>query len=386
MVLWLILIVLTGAVVLAVAWPLLRQPSNDTDVAAADAARMNVYRDQQAEIDRDLARDVIGDEEAAAARLELSRRLLAQTAEVNRVPLPAQPHMARVTRVGIIATIPAIAVALYVTHGVPGLPGQPREPQAAVALTKASAGVPDVNQLIAQVEARLRSTPEDGRGWDVIAPVYLRDQRFTDARMAYARAIRLLGETPQRLLGLAESSVRAADGRVTDEARAVYEKIMIVEPERIEPRFWLAVAREQRGELMAAADDYRALLKLAPIDAPWRSAVIERLATLAPETPSNPSRTQPTRGPSADEAAAASSMTQEARQQMIGGMVEGLHSRLKANGQDAAGWQRLLRSYAVLGDVAKANAALIEARRALANDKSGLSAVDALAREIGLGS
>ena len=385
MLLWLIIIILTGVVVAVIARPLLGKYAND-ELVATDAGQLNVFKDQLAEIERDVARDMMGEADAATAKLELSRRLLAHAAISDKSPKSVVQGVTPFAQFAVIASIPLIAVGLYLTHGVPGLPGRPNEAQSIIATTKANPGVPDVGQLMAQVEARLRDAPEDGRGWDVIAPVYLRDQRFADARTAYARAIRLLGETPKRLLGFAESSVRAADGRVTDEARAAYEKITIAEPERIEPRFWLAVAREQRGELTEAADAYRALLRIAPVDAPWRSTVIERLATIAPESPTDPMSTQPTRGPTADEAAAAASMTPEARQQMIGSMVEGLHARLKANGQDAAGWQRLLRSYAVLGDVAKANAALVEARRALANDKTSLSAIDTLAREIGLGS
>ena len=94
----------------------------------------------------------------------------------------------------------------------------------------------------------------------------------------------------------------------------------------------------------------------------------------------------PAKGPTAGDVAAAADMSPEARQQRIAGMVGNLHARLKADGRDAAGWQRLLRAYAVLGDLPKANAALGEARRALAEDKAGLGAVDALAREMGLGS
>ena len=128
----------------------------------------------------------------------------------------------------------------------------------------------------------MREHPEDGEGWDVIAPVYYKLGRFRDAANAYAHAARLKGETVRRLAGLAESAVFAADGIVTEEARAAYEKILKLEPGRVEPRFWLALAKEQDGKLADALADYKALLAEAPPDAPWRAAVEGRIAEVCP--------------------------------------------------------------------------------------------------------
>ena len=77
MLLWFIIFILTGVVVAVITRPLLNKNGNDGDLGSPDAGHLNVYKDQLAEIERDLARDVIGEAEAATARLELSRRLLA---------------------------------------------------------------------------------------------------------------------------------------------------------------------------------------------------------------------------------------------------------------------------------------------------------------------
>ncbi len=404
MYLWPALIILTGIVVVAVAWPLFRQQRPAGDPGFANEGQLNVYRDQLAEIDADLARGVIGKSEAEAARIELSRRLIAaadskpleqRSAVAKQTAAAAEPKVAMNFKglgPAVAIAVPVIAMGLYLTYGVPGLAGSPRAAKPATQQA-AEPGPPNLAQLISQVEARLRDAPEDGRGWDVIGPVYLRDGRFAEARAAFARAIQLLGETPRRLLGLAESAIRASEGRVTDEARAAFEKVLKAEPDRVEPRLWLAIGREQNGELKQAADEYRALLATAAPDAPWRATVVERLAAIAPgQAAGAPTgagsmpAAVPERGPTADDAAAAASMTPEQRQQMISGMVASLHARLKTNGRDPAGWQRLLRAYAVLGDVPKAKAALAEARAALVEDKPALASIDALATEIGLGS
>ena len=54
-------------------------------------------------------------------------------------------------------------------------------------------------------------------------------------------------------------------------------------------------------------------------------------------------------------------MSPAERQAMIRGMVDRLAVRLDANPDDAEGWQRLARAYAVLGETAKAEAAAARA-------------------------
>src|ERR1700733_9286879 len=72
MILWIIFAVMTAAAILAVLWPLGRGPR-----PAAGGSDVLVYRDQLKEIDRDRSSGLIGEAEAEAARLEVSRRLLA---------------------------------------------------------------------------------------------------------------------------------------------------------------------------------------------------------------------------------------------------------------------------------------------------------------------
>lgn len=386
MMLWLAILCLTVVTALAVGWPLLRGRPAVTQTDAGAAGRVAVYADQLAEIDADLARGVIAAAEAEAARVEVSRRLLAQASAAAATGAEAarrEPSLS--VRIAIVGVVPAVALALYVALGRPSLEGHPHASELTARSKPApvAAGAPDIERLITKVEARLREAPQDGRGWDALAPVYLKVQRYEEARAAFARAIDLLGETPKRLAGVAESDIRANDGLVTDAARDAFEKVLKAEPGQIEARFWLALWREQHGETKEAAEEYRALLAQAPPAAPWREEVAERLAAVTGEAGVPPAAGK---GPTAAEAAAAAGMTAEARQQMIVGMVQGLHARLKTDGRDAAGWQKLLRAYAVMGDRTKAMAALAEARQALAQDNQGLIAIDALAREMGLGS
>lgn len=389
MLLWMSFAVLTAAVlayVLKPLWAALPEVRTAGDPAA-------VYRDQLKEIDGELERGVIGKAEAAAARIEISRRLIAsaETPPAQQPEGAGSPRLSRLTASAIAILAPLAAVGIYLAVGEPHLPDQPL-----LARTRTPPQAPqgaDIGKLVAAVEARLATHPEEGQGWDVIAPVYFRMGRFDKAAEAYRNAIRLLGETPRRLAGLAESGVTGANGRVIDESRRAYERLAQLEPKRIEPRFWLALAKEQAGKLAEAAGDYRALIAEADPSTPWKGMVEERLAIAegrkAPDEMTSPGAIAPvppaeSKGPAAADVAAAQSLDPVARQKLIESMVGGLAERLKKDGGDLAAWQKLIRAYAVMGRREDALAALKDARRNLGNEPQSLTALTDLARSLGL--
>jgi cytochrome c-type biogenesis protein CcmH len=379
MLFWLICAAMTAAALYVVARPLMLPAPDGTSVEHDAAADVSVYRDQLNEIESDHARGLMTDSEVAAARVEISRRLLARAARPSethageKAVLPGAQRMFAATAI----CVPLVAMALYLAHGSPGMPDFPHSLQASAPTQNAS-----VTDLIAKVEARLQSHPEDGQGWDVIAPVYLRQGRFSDAAQAFQRAIRILGETPRRLAGLGEASVLAANGVVTEEAKSAFLRLRKLEPTWPEPRFWLALASEQDGDLKTALAEYRTLLAEAPENATWRGTLEERIALLTPKVEG----TTAAPGPTADDVAAADKLTAAERTAMIDQMVAGLAERLKNNGQDLDGWQRLVRAYVVLGRKQQAVDALSEARKAMAGNDNSLAALSELARSLGLGS
>ena len=386
MLLWVGFGVLTAVVVAVVLRPLLAGGGAEGPPAGASAA---VYRDQLAEIAAEHARGLISDGEAEAARVEIARRLLA-AAEAAEAPVPAGAG-ADVRRVALVVAgaLPVLAVVAYLAVGAPGQPGQPF---AARGLGPGQ----DVVALVAQVEARLQAYPEDGRGWEVIAPVYLRMGRAREAAAAFGQALRLLGESPERLAGFAEAHVLASDGLVTEAARDAYARLRVLAPERIEPRFWLAVAAEQEGRLEEAVTAYAQLLTEGSAAAPWRPAVVERwravrrkLGLATEPVPDGVAAARPTSlapALSREDVRAVQSLPEDERRRMIEDMVAGLDKRLKEDGRDLEGWQRLIRAYSVLGRREEALGALARARSALEGEAQALEALGALARTLGLAS
>jgi cytochrome c-type biogenesis protein CcmH len=378
MLLWILFAMMTAAVLAVVLAPLAR-PAGGGDQRRAGS--LAVYRDQLEELEADRAQGIIDADEAAATRLEISRRLLAG-AEAGGAGqalsgLAGRWHGRLV--IAAAALLPAFVVCLYLVHGSPGMPAFPAAARQQLAAEQAG-----ILELVARVEARLREHPAEAEGWEALAPVYLKLGRYRDAASAYARAMQLNGETAKLLVGFGEASMLANDGVVNEEARRAYEKLLKLEPDRIEARFWLAVAKEQDGKLNEALSDYRALLSAAPAAAPWRAAVSERLDDLSRRLGADGKPASP--GPSPADVAAAQALSPEDRGRMIAGMVDGLAQRLKQNGNDLAGWRRLVNAYVVLDRKSEARAALAEARRNFAGDERALGELSALATSLGLGS
>jgi cytochrome c-type biogenesis protein CcmH len=370
MALWIIFALMTAAAALAVLWPLGRKQR-----AVMGGSDRLVYQDQLREIDCDRASGLIGEAEAGSARVEISRRLLAAAdSEAPAVPVPAAQAVRhrRIAAGAAIIVLPAVALGFYLKLGSPNVPDQ-----SAFARVHTPQGGQSIAGLVSEVEAHLATNPNDGAGWEVIAPIYLRMGRFDDAVEARRKAIALNGDTPKREADLGEALVAAANGVVTDEAKQAFQRAVAGDPGLAEARYFLGLADEQDGNRDGAAAKWRAMLKDAPGDAPWASFVRAALARLSGEPVA-------VNGPSAGDVAAAQTMSEGQRAEMVGGMVQRLADRLHADGHDVDGWLRLVRAYAVLGDRDKAKDAAADARHALSDRPDDVKRIDALVKGLGL--
>jgi cytochrome c-type biogenesis protein CcmH len=365
MTLWFVFALMTVAAIFAVLWPLGRggRPPNDGNEAT-------VYKDQLAEIDRDVAAGLIGGSEAAAARVEIGRRLLAAADDQRAPPMASNIRLRRSAAVIALIGLPIVAVAFYLPLGSPQLGDFPLAQRA-----RTPAATQPLDDLVAQVEAHLEKNPTDGRGWNVLAPVLARLGRYDDAVRAYRNSITHNGDSSERRADLGEAIAGAAGGVVTAEAKAEFDRAIALNADDVKASYFLGVAAEQDGRAADAASIWRTMLAKAPPAAPWRPLLQAALARVGGST-----------APvlSDDTIAAAKDMNETDRGAMIRGMVERLASRLKQNGDDVEGWLRLVRAYMVMGDRDKAKGALTEARQAVANDAERLRQLNEGLKNLGL--
>lgn len=364
MALWFVLALMTAAAVFAVLWPLGRGV-----VAQREGSETVVYKDQLAEVARDAEAGLIAPAEADAARVEISRRLLAASDEEASVAPSANVSFRRAVAVFALVAMPLIAASFYARLGSPSIGDFPIASRMAAPVANAS-----LDRLVAQVETHLEKNPTDGRGWEVLAPVLFKIGRYDDAARAFRNSIQYNGETATRRADLGEAIAAAAGGVVTNESKSELERAIALDPNEAKARYLVGLAAEQDGRRDDAANIWRGMLASSPADAPWRPLVQQALARVGIAAPKI----------SDDTIAASKDMSEGDRTTMIRGMVERLATRLKDNGDDVEGWLRLVRAYIVLGERDKAQGALKDARGATAKDAARLKQLNDGAKDLGL--
>jgi cytochrome c-type biogenesis protein CcmH len=364
--LWTLFALLTGGAVFAILWPLARPARRDS--TAPDVA---FYQAKLEEIARDEARANISVEEAAAAKTEAARQLLAVSGkdpQSSDVMVQSPKWHLRVAALAALVFVPAITFGFYTYLGHPAWPDLPLQ-----ARLSAPIGRMDVNAAIARVEAHLAQHPQDGLGYQVLAQALLMVGRPGDAVNAAQTAVRLRPNNVDALTVYGETLVVASNGIVTEDARHQFEKALASDPHAPKAMFFLGLAASQENDAVTARKYWGTLLASAPANAPWRSDLVARLAQLG----KGPS-------PAAGQAAQIAAMSPTQQQATIQSMVDGLAARLAQNGNDIDGWVRLVRAYKVLNEIDRARAALKTARHDFNGDAAATARIDALAHELGL--
>ncbi len=416
MTLWIILTLMAAIAAAVLTVPLVRRQEARADARTATLA---VLRDQLADVDVQLAAGTLAPADAEGMRTEIKRRMLA----AGHVPVEAEhPLGARGLgrlAVGLAAVVGLAASAMYASMGRPDLGGiaaasiPGSAPQAGAAKPAAPAATPEIAMLITGLERKMAANPADPQGWQMLGWSYFQTARYPEAAAAYAKAVALKGDGPGYQSAYGEALVQAANGTVTPAAAAAFKAAAGLDANDARARYYLGLAKAQGGQPQAAIDDWLALVAASPGDAPWlpqlrqsitetaAAAKIDVSARLAGVVPSGSASVAPppglpvdgsgeapsaamARGPDAAQVAGAAAMTPADRQAMIGGMVDRLAAKLKANPRDEDGWVRLMRARQVMGDASGAAAARTEALAAFATDSAAQARLRAAADGMGV--
>ncbi|OBZ96032.1 cytochrome C biogenesis protein CycH [Pararhizobium polonicum] len=375
MLFWILVATLTAAVAAVLLLPLLRAAAS---TEAPQSHDVEVYRDQLEELKRDETSGLISGEDAGFARAEVARRLLVATDAVKAAgPARAVRRSNRLAQLAIILILPAVGLCLYLRTGSPDMPDAP------LAARLANPGN-DMNILIARAEQQLVANPDDGAGWDVLAPIYYRSGRVEDAAAAFRNALRILGATPARLGGYAESLIALSGGLVTTEAQDALQKSLAIEPNDPRAQFYLALALKQEGKAPEALAAFQQIARTSPAGAPWLPLVNEHIAGLTAAAAPAGQAAATLGNPTGEDIAAAQEMNAGDRTAMIEGMVGSLAEKLKEDPKNFEGWMRIIRSYSVLGRKDEAADALKQGLAAFPADSDEGKQLLALAGELGL--
>ncbi|MCF6199382.1 MAG: c-type cytochrome biogenesis protein CcmI [Hyphomicrobiaceae bacterium] len=365
----------------------------------------NIFKDQLKAIDRELDNGQIDKEDAESARVEISRKILESSEKASKEPtFSAQGReLSRTSAIALAVVVPVLALGLYMKIGSPKVPDFPLE-----ARLKKPQVENRIAALISRAEQRLAKHPNDVRGWDIMGPIYLRNEMYGKATTAYENAIRLQEPTAKRLSGLAEAMILGNGGIVSDDVLPILRQAIKMDGNLPKPRFWIGLFYEQTGELGKADSTYAVLLKDTYEGMPWRPTVEARLNgvrkklglpsvkiagikavqkpdillgnALANKGRMASSAAMP--GPTAQDVRQAGQMSVGDRKAMINAMVQRLADRLKSEGGDANSWLRLVNAYMVQGNRAKALAAVEAGKKNVSGDKQGVARLTAMGQQI----
>ena len=363
---------------------------------------VQVYRDQLAEVDRDLARGTINAEDAARVRTEVSRRILAADAGAR------QPDNARSGRgslglaLGLGALLLVGSGVLYWRLGALGYgdlslksriemaaerrADRPTQKQAEAAQTAVPAAQdenPEYAALIEQLRTAVAQRPDDLQGHILLAQTEARLGNF-----AQAVVLRLKGDaaTVADLTTQAELLIFAAGGYVSPAAEDALRRALNIDDTDGSARFYWGEMLIQTGRPDLGFRLWDSLLRAGPEDAPWIAPIrarIPELAELAGVNGYTPPQAQ-ARGPNQQDIDNAAGMTPQERMQMIEGMVSSLSDRLATEGGPATEWARLVTALSVLGRQDDARAVLVDARATFADDPTALDTLTGAAEQAGL--
>ncbi len=344
--------------VIALAWPLMGRSTADP---AADSS-VAILKDQLGELERDQSRGLIGAAEARAAKLEVERRILKAASRPKAEQLRTTGLGRALVMLAVIA-VPVGSAALYLRLGAPTMPDLPlaaREAEGPGGVP-GDVGIEQIEAMVAGLAARLETDPDDADGWLMLGRSQLTLGRQDAAVEAYRQAAELAPERMEAVAGLADALLQRAMGVVTPEVTRTMRQLAEINPGDPRPPYYAGLADAQAGDYNGALNRWRVLLEASPADAPWRAQVEPSVREAARSLGIDPEPILALAAePTAEEARARelAALSPDERSAQIRAMVESLAARLEAEGGTADEWQRLGRSYIVMGDLEKAEQAL----------------------------
>ncbi len=181
---------------------------------------------------------------------------------------PGRGH--RVTAGLLVLLLPLVTLGLYLHLGAPSVVGAQQLLQAR--------GQHDVDSMMAALEAKLKTNPDDTETLYVLGRSYLALQRHAEAETALAKAARLAPKEARMLSQYAEVLAMNHNGNLQGEAAPLIEQALELDPEDEKALELAGLAAFQREEWAQAVHFWRRLLKRLPSDSEFHQDMSQAIA------------------------------------------------------------------------------------------------------------
>ncbi|HNR09718.1 c-type cytochrome biogenesis protein CcmI [Nitrosomonas europaea] len=216
---------------------LLRSKRNESqEQIERQAANITIYRDQLAELERDLRDDTLSREQYGSSKQELQKRMLQDVSENGESVTHLVPTSRHGVVAGIIVTlvIPLAAIYLYLVIGdTRGLLPQSQLANATQFSQNGAGGEEghiDISSMVESLAARLRENPEDIEGWVMLGRSYAIMERFDDASATYAKLVQMVPDNPQFLSDYADMLAMINNGSLLGKPAEMIARALAIDP------------------------------------------------------------------------------------------------------------------------------------------------------------
>lgn len=254
---WIAAGLLTALVLAVLCWPLLRHKA--TTHASRQAINTAIYRDQLAELDRDLASGALSQADYASARNEIERRVLEDVAGDPAAPAEAPRRLPR-TALGLAISLPLAATALYFSLGNPAA----LDPAATTQAAAPSAA--EVEKMVATLASRLEQNPGNLEGWVMLGRSYKVLGRLDEAAQAFDKAGPAMESDPELMLEVAELSAELNNGKIEGKGREFLLKVLADQPDNPQALVLAGYDAYSRQRYPDAIKHWEKLLAMVPPD------------------------------------------------------------------------------------------------------------------------
>lgn len=280
---WVISGVFIVTALLFVVPTLLRSRNNELKNLEHDAVNITVYRDQIAELDRDLENDILSREQYDKSKQELQQRMLQDVTARDTVVVDKNKKFRNIAlSVVITLTLPLAAVSLYLAIGdTRGLLPQ-AQLASATQMNRDGGGSPaghdNFSSVLENLIKRLSENPEDVEGWVMLGRTYAIMGRYGEASNTYAKLVELIPNNPQILSDYADVLAMKNQGNLAGKPAELIYQALSIDPKYPKALALAGTVEFEQERYAQAAEHWENLLKVVPADAQLTQTVKDSIA------------------------------------------------------------------------------------------------------------
>ena len=227
-----------------------------------------VYRDQLADLERDLRDGALADEQLRSAKKELERRLLEDVAATEGRTV-RRPSKLAAAALGI--AVPLFAALLYFWLG---------NFDALTARTDEGHAVSpaQVEAMVSKLAVRLEREPENVEGWTLLGRSLAVLGKYPEAARAYAAAVKLSADDAQLLVDYADVLGMAQGRKLDGEPEALVRRALAIDPRNVKALALAGTIAFERREFDGAIEYWQRTLPLVPPESELGQSVRSSIA------------------------------------------------------------------------------------------------------------